>query len=121
MKDDQIAKLHNDLRDTAIKYAGSQQLRARLATVVYGLTCEVRDQRTWDIMPIRAILSGEVTAHRLSIPCVGDDLIVKSLQIEDHRIDLCNDLFHRLGNIKRKLEVIGEIKVPNNVTLNLIE
>ena len=40
MKDHEIAKLHNDLRDTAVKYKDAQQLRARLATVVEPLINE---------------------------------------------------------------------------------
>lgn len=34
LKDHEIGELHNNLRDTAVKFASSQQLRARLATVV---------------------------------------------------------------------------------------
>ena len=38
MKDHEIAKLHNDLRDTAIKYRDAEQLRARLVAVIAPLT-----------------------------------------------------------------------------------
>ena len=34
MKDHEIAELHNDLRDTAVKYKDAEQLRARLASIV---------------------------------------------------------------------------------------
>ena len=34
MKDHEIAKLHNDLRDTAVKYKDAEQLRARLVSIV---------------------------------------------------------------------------------------
>ena len=45
MKDHELAEFINDLRDIAIKYAGTQQLRQRIATRVKqarGLQCNGR-------------------------------------------------------------------------------
>ena len=41
MKDHEIAKLHNDLRDTAKKYANAEQLRSRLVWVLEPLVAEL--------------------------------------------------------------------------------
>jgi len=45
MKDHSIGQMHNDLRDTAIKFVGAQQLRERLVRVVSPLVKENKAQR----------------------------------------------------------------------------
>ena len=42
MKDHELAKLHNELRDTAKKYADTEQLRERLISVIKPLELELR-------------------------------------------------------------------------------
>ena len=45
MKDHQIAKIHNQLRDTAVRYISASQLRARLASVVAPVFEENKKQK----------------------------------------------------------------------------
>lgn len=122
MKDHETRQLHDDLRDTAIRYASSQQLRARLATVVDQF---LKKERTWIITPIHAHFDPkEVVGHRLTIPSVTDDLIIKSLRVEDNILmhEHLSGLESQLQRpIKRTLEVIGEIKVPKEVELWLVK
>ena len=44
MKDHLIAKLHNDLRDTALKYRDAEQLRARLVKIVAPLVYQIKEE-----------------------------------------------------------------------------
>jgi len=44
MKDHLIAQMHNNLRDTALKFTFAEQLRARLARVIAPLVYENKQQ-----------------------------------------------------------------------------
>lgn len=118
MKDHEIAKLHNDLRDTATKYGRSQQLRARLAAVVAPLITEIKKRQKWTIRPVKD-LAGNICGYRLELPDIPGIIRIESYNVEHDSMDQM-DVTITKGRVRR-FQINGEIQVPEDVILELID
>ena len=111
MKDDEIAKLHNELRDTAIKYSKAQQLRARLVAVIAPLIKLVRKPEKW------IVRADNIGDYWLEIPNLPGSWI--RIEYMKHGKTLPYALRPRIRNLEFGIK--GEIKVPEDVEITLIE
>lgn len=117
MKDYEIAILHNKLADCARRFANTQQLRSRLVSVIAPLIKKIKDRETWTIRPIKEFPSGAIDRYELEIPNVPCVLQIRGTKTGSE--PLMGSTFQRVRKIT--LIVEGEIKVPPDIELLLIE
>lgn len=111
MKDHEIRILHDNLAACARRFASTQQLRSRLVGVIAPLIKLVRKPETW------IVRQDNIVDYWLEIP----NLPGSSIRIEYMKRG--KTLPYALRQRIRDLEfgIKGEIKVPNDVEIELIE
>lgn len=111
MKDDEVRQLHDKLAACARRFAGTQQLRSRLVAVIAPLIKLVRKPETW------IVREDNTGGYWLEIPNLpNSDLQIRFVK---HGKELPSALRPRIRNLE--LGIIGEIKIPEDVEITLIE
>lgn len=118
MKDNEIRILHDNLATCARKFASTQQLRSRLVAVIAPLIKALKRKKKWIIRPIKA-LGGYVCGYELDIPDLPGVLRIESYKVKGKEVDMMDEQVS-LGQ-KRIFVIDGEIIVPDDIELELIE
>lgn len=118
MKDNEIRILHDNLAACARRFASTQQLRSRLVAVIAPLVKALKRKKTWMIRPIKN-LGGSICGYELDIPDLPGVLHIESYKVEGNEIEMADQQVS-LGQ-KRIFVIDGEIKVPDDVGLVLVE